>query len=148
MTAPTKAAVEIGAAETEGEVLIHATSVDGNCKVAKITVSAGPGLTMTVDSKGNVVIENSYYGETVNMMTGMTSFGFSDFVFGLATPEDFNADPKKYVETYNSTWQAPNYEDIIFPSFYNIADMGVYEEGTYETDVVKSTVNDAEKEES
>lgn len=142
ITAPTKAAVEIGAAETEGEVLVHATTADGKCKVAKVDVTAGPGLVLKVDAMGNITVENSYYGESANMW-GEVSFGFTDFILGLATPADFNADPVKYVETYNSTWQAPNYEDIIFPSFYNIADMGVYEEGTYETDVVKSTVNDA-----
>lgn len=142
VTAPTKAAVELGAAETEGEILLHATTEAGICKVVKLEVTAGPGLTLNVDAKGNITINNAYYGESTNMW-GETSFGFSDFLFGLATPEDFLADPVKYLETYNSTWMAPNGMDIIYPSFYNFAEMGMYVEGEYETDVVKATVADA-----
>lgn len=142
VTAPTKAAVEIGAAETEGEVLVHATTADGKCKVAKVDVKAGPGLTLKVDTDGTLTIENSYYGESTNMW-GEVSFGFNDFAFGLATPEEFNADPVKYLETYNSTYSAPNDSDIIFPSFYNLAWMGEYVEGEYETDVITSSVSEA-----
>ncbi|MBQ8855478.1 MAG: hypothetical protein IJ023_04930, partial [Bacteroidales bacterium] len=103
VTAPTKKAVEIGAAETEGLVLLHATSLTGACKVAKVEVKAGPGLTLAVDINGNVTIENSYYGESTNMW-GETSFGFSDFIFGLATPSLFHEDPEAYVQVYNDTW--------------------------------------------
>ena len=141
VTAPTKAAVEIGAAETEGEILIHATNADGKCKVAKIEVTTGPGLTLAVDAKGNITVENSYASEQTNMW-GDTTFGFSDFVFGLATPEEFLADPVAYVETYNKTWSAPNYMDIILPSMYNMVMKGEYVEGEYETDVIKTTVSE------
>ena len=142
VTAPTKKAIEIGAAEAEGLILVHATSTEGKCKVAKLEVKAGPGLVLKVDAKGNITVENSYYGESTTPW-GETSFGFSDFVFGLATPADFNADPAKYLETYNSTWSAPNYEDIIYPSMYNFAPMGEYVEGEYETDVINTTVSEA-----
>lgn len=142
VTAPTKAAIEIGAAEKVGEVLVHATTNDGKCKIAKIDVKAGPGLTLDVDVAGNITVENSYYGEFTSNW-GDVSFGFSDFVFGLATPADFNADPVKYLETYNTTYMAPNYSDIIFPSLYNIAQGGEYVEGEYETDIVKTTVSEA-----
>ena len=142
VTAPTKKAVEIGAAETEGLVLLHATSLTGACKVAKVEVKAGPGLTLAVDINGNVTIENSYYGESTNMW-GETSFGFSDFIFGLATPSLFHEDPEAYVQVYNDTWSAPSWDDIIFPSAYNFAEKGIYVEGEYETDVVKTTVADA-----
>ena len=142
VTAPTKAAVEIGAAETEGEIVLHGTTAAGACKVVKLSVTSGPGLTLSVDVLGNIVVNNAYYGESTDMW-GETSFGFSDFVFGLATPEDFHADPKAYVETYNSTWSAPNGMDIIFPSFYNAAPMGEYVEGEYEVDVVKYSVAEA-----
>lgn len=142
VTAPTKKAIEIGAAEAKGLILIHATTTEGRCKMAKIEVSAGPGLTLAVDIYGNVTIENSYYGESTNMW-GETSFGFSDFIFGLATPELFNEDPEAYVQIYNDTWYAPSYDDIIFPTAYNFAEQGIYEEGVYETDIVKTTVSDA-----
>lgn len=141
VTAPTKAAVEIGAAETEGEILIHATNADGKCKVAKIEVTTGPGLTLAVDAKGNITIENSYASEQTNMW-GETTFGFSDFVFGLASPGEFLADPEAYLEYYNENWNAPIVFDIILPSMYNVAMKGEYVEGEYETDVVKTTVSD------
>lgn len=141
VTAPTKAAVKIGAAETEGEILIHATTEAGKCKVAKVEVTTGPGLTLAVDAKGNITIENSYASEQTNMW-GDTSFGFSDFVFGLATPEDFLADPAAYVETYNNTWEPPTYMDIILPSMYNMVMKGEYVEGEYETDLIQTTVSD------
>lgn len=142
VTAPTKKAVEIGAAETEGLVLLHATSLTGACKVAKVEVKAGPGLTLAVDINGNVTIENSYYGESTNMW-GETSFGFSDFIFGLATPSLFHEDPQAYVQYYNDNWGAPSWDDIIFPSAYNFVEKGIYVEGEYETDTVKTTVAEA-----
>lgn len=142
VTAPTKKAVEIGAAETEGQILLHATTATGSCKVAKVDVKAGPGLTLTVDAYGNVTVENSYYGESTDMWDN-TSFGFKDFIFGIATPSLFHEDPQAYVQVYNDTWSAPSWDDIIFPSAYNFAEQGIYEEGVYETDTVKTTVADA-----
>lgn len=139
VTAPTKAAVKIGAAETVGEVLVHGTTAEGKCKVAKVEVTAGPGLTLTVDVKGNVTVENSYYGEMTNMW-GETSFGFEPFIFGIATPDLFLKDPTAYVEFYNTNYEAPSWDDIIYPSMYNAVMSGEYVEGEYETDVVKSTV--------
>lgn len=141
VTAPTKKAIEIGAAEKEGLVLVHATTDQGKCKVAKVEVKAGPGLTLAVDYKGNVTLENSFYGASTTHLDEEV-FGFSEVIFGLATPEIFNADPAAYVQVYNDTWYAPN-EDICFPDIYNFADMGMYVEGEYETDIVKTTVNDA-----
>ena len=140
--APEKKTVEVGAAELEGEILIHATTETGKCMVVKIDVSAGPGLTLAVDVKGNVTVENSYYSETTNMW-GDVSFGFSDFILGLATPSLFHEDPQAYVQVYNDTWSAPSESDVIFPSAYNFVDKGFYVEGEYETDIVKATVADA-----
>ena len=142
VTAPTKKAIEIGAAEVEGEVLIHATTETGKCKVAKVEVKAGPGVTLSVDMEGNITVENSFYGENTNNW-GEVSFGFNGVVFGLATPELFNASPEEYIGVYNSTWSAPSWDDIIFPSIYNFAPEGEYVEGEYETDIIKTTVAEA-----
>lgn len=142
VTAPTKKAAEIGAAEAEGEVLIHATTEAGKCKVAKIEVKAGPGVTLAVDIEGNITVENSFYGENTNNW-GEVSFGFNGVVFGLATPELFNASPEEYIGVYNSTWSAPSWDDFIFPSIYNYAPKGEYVEGEYETDIIKTTVAEA-----
>ena len=141
ITSPTKKAIEIGAAQAEGLVLVHATTEEGKCVVAKLEVTAGPGLTLAVDAKGNLTIENSFTSTKVNMW-GETSFGFDGIVFGFATPEEFLADPEAYVNYYNSNWQAPSWDDIIFPSIYNAVEEGVYVEGQYETDVIKTTLDD------
>lgn len=141
VTAPTKKAIEIGAAEAEGLILVHGTTAEGKCKVAKVEVKAGPGLTLAVDIDGNVTVENSYYGESTNQW-GETSFGFTDFILGLATPSLFHEDPQAYVQYYNDNWGAPG-DDILFPSAYNFAEQGMYVEGEYETDIVKTTVADA-----
>ena len=137
--APTKKAIEIGAAETEGLIVLHATDEQGKCKTAKVSVKAGLGLTLSVDVNGNLVVKNAYASEKVSMW-GDVSYGFDDIVFGLATPEDFHADPKAYVEFYNSNWSAPNYMDPIFPSIYNVVWGGEYVEGEYEVDVIETTV--------
>jgi len=142
VTAPSKKAVEVDAAEAEGQVLLHATDADNKCIIAKVDVKAGPGLTLKVGADGSVTVENSYYGTSVNMW-GEESFGFTDFILGMATPALFKEDPKAYVQVYNDTWNAPSFDDIIFPSAYNFAEQGIYEEGVYETDVVKTTVADA-----
>ena len=141
VTAPTKAAIKIGAAETVGEVLVHGTTAEGKCKVAKVEVTAGPGLTLSVDAKGNLTVMNAYSGEMVSMW-GDVSYGFEDFIFGIATPEDFLADPAAYAEFYNNNWFAPNYMDPIFPSMYNVAMGGEYVEGEYEVDVIETTVSE------
>lgn len=142
VTAPTKKAIEIGAAQAEGLILVHGTTAEGKCKVAKVEVKAGPGLTLAVDIDGNITVENSYYGESTNMW-GETSFGFSDFILGLATPSSFHEDPQAYVQHYNSNWEAPVWGDVIFPSAYNFVGKGLYVEGEYETDILKTTVADA-----
>lgn len=139
VTAPSKTAIELGVAEAEGEIVVHGTADNGSCKVAKIAVTAGPGLTLTLDVNGNLVVENAYAGEKSSMW-GDVFFGFEDFVFGIATPADFHADPKAYVEFYNTYWSAPNEMDPIFPSMYNVAYGGEYEEGVYEVDVIRTTV--------
>lgn len=140
VTAPTKEAVEIGAAELEGEILVHATTLAGKCKIAKIDVTAGAGLTMEIDSKGNITIENSFYGEQVSPW-GEVSFGFNGIVAGLATPESFLESPEDYVAHYNTYYEAPNY-DITYANLYNAVNAGVYEEGVYETDIIKTSAND------
>ena len=137
--APTKKAIEIGAAETEGLIVLHATDEQGKCKTAKVSVKAGLGLTLSVDVNGNLVVKNAYASEKVSMWDDV-SYGFDDIVFGLATPEDFHADPKAYVEFYNTNWSAPNYMDPIFPSIYNVVWGGEYVEGEYEVDVINTTV--------
>lgn len=141
IVAPTKKAIEIGAAENEGLVLIHATTDEGKCVVAKLEVTAGPGLVMSIDNKGNVTIENAYSGESTNMW-GETSYAFNEIVFGYATPADFLADPKAYVEFCNTNYQAPNWDDFFYPMLSNCIQSGEYIEGVYEKDILKFNANE------
>ena len=141
VTAPTKAAVKIGAAETEGEILVHATTTEGKCKIAKIDVTAGEGLTLDVDAEGNVTIKNSYYG-TSTTEDGEIFGSFNNIAFGLATPDFFFAGtPAEYVTAaYNET--SRDWFGLSVPNLYNLVEAGVYEEGKYETDIVKTSVAD------
>lgn len=142
IVAPTKKALEIGAAEEAGLVLVHATTAEGKCIVAKLEVTAGPGLTMTIDAAGNVVVENSYTVTRENHM-GELEFGFNEVVFGFATPADFLPDPKAYVDHCNTKYKAPNWDDFFYPQLSNFARVGEYVEGTYEKDIVKFTANES-----
>ena len=142
IVAPTKKALEIGAAEEKGLVLVHATTDEGKCVVAKLDVTAGPGLTMTVDVNGNITIENAYASQKTSMW-GEVSFGFDEITFGFATPSEFLKDPKAYVEFCNTNYQAPNWDDFFYPMLSNVIPSGEYVEGVYEKDILKFTANEA-----
>ena len=58
VTAPAKELVENGAGELEGEVLIHANTVTGTCKVVKLDVTTGEALTLSYED-GNVTVFNA-----------------------------------------------------------------------------------------
>jgi len=143
ITSPTKKATEIGAAQKEGLVLLHATDEDGKCVVAKLAVTAGPGLTLAIDAKGNITIENSF--ASMQPGTGWDPepyFGFDAIVFGFATPDAFNDDPEAYVEHYNSTWETPDF-GLVLPQLSNAGvAMGTYIEGQYETDVINTSIDE------
>lgn len=139
LTAPTAAAVKIGAAETEGLVLIHAT-VAGRCKVAELPVEAGKGLTLELDTEGNLVVTNSYYSEKVVGEVLMTTF--DNFYIGRATPEEFfKTTPEDYLNAYNPDLEFPDM-NALSGQFYNNQeiDFKQYKEGEYEIDVIETTL--------
>lgn len=139
VTAPTKAAAEIGAAEMEGEILIHATANDGSCKVMTINVATGKGLTIDVDLNGNLTIVNAYAESSVDRWSGEVTFGFTNFYVGIAVDSVFTADPKAYLTTVAEDYYA---EAGFYGMFYNQWDYEFqpYEEGVYEVDVLKTSV--------
>jgi hypothetical protein len=90
-----------------------------------------------VDAEGNVTIKNSYYG-TSTTEDGEILGSFNNIAFGLATPDFFFAGtPAEYVTAaYNET--SRDWFGLSVPNLYNLVEAGVYEEGKYETDIVKT----------
>jgi len=144
IASPTKKAIEIGAAQAKGLVLVHATDEDGKCIVAALEVSTGEGLTISVDSEGNVEIRNAYTSlqKSPNPMIDMEFFGFSPFHFGIMSAQDYysfeeNFDGMTFEEAWIE-WREPPCPNTYLP--YNVFDMGEYVEGVYEVDVINTTV--------
>lgn len=146
VTAPDSAKVATGYAEADGEVLLHCSTAEGTCKVARLAVATTPGFSLTVDEDGNVKIINPNTMEFTNPMIGITTFDFQDAYIGLAPVAEFEKDPKAYVA------DAPyNYENVTFMVNVwkqNTMDWdtgeyvygGAYVEGEYEVDVIEATV--------
>ena len=131
VTAPTKTALEIGAGDESGEIVLHATTASGACKTVKLSVSTGPGLVMDVDRDGNVRIENSYTGISQDMWGEGSTITFKEFAYGIAAADNFLASPEEYIKNYNTNYDFPSGDAVGFA--YNIVQMGIYEEGVYDT---------------
>ena len=139
--APTKEAYQIGAAELSGEILIHATSNTGACKVAKLAVEAGEGLRLSVDDEGNVNILNAYTSTQSNE-EGEDVFGFTNFCIGICPAQEFYSFEDNYKMTFEEAWnksQSAPTESVCF--YYNNRTPGTYVEGEYEIDDIKTTMN-------
>ena len=89
VTAPTKALIEMGAAELDGQVLVHATTEAGTCKVAKIDVRTGEAFTLSY-TDGNVNIFNAQVVERTNRV-GMKIKNFNDLYLGFTSLEEYLA---------------------------------------------------------
>ena len=150
VTAPAEAAVTAGYAEADGEVLLHCTTVEGKCKVAKLAVATTAGFSLTVDAEGNVTIINPEVVTTISMW-GDENTDFNDAYVGLADIAAFEADPVSYVQnvdsygglyTYINNWKnnSADYDPETWEPIYKIG--GPYVPGEYEVDVINSTVAD------
>ena len=148
VTAPSESAIEAGYAESDGEVLLHCTTVEGKCKIAKLAVATTPGFSLTVDEEGNLVIINP---EVVTQTDrwGEELTDFNDAYVGLAPVAAFEVDPVAYVEnidnnwddswTYINNWKMNTAEmDEDWNAIYTIG--GAYVPGEYEVDVIETTV--------
>ncbi len=80
VTAPAQELVELGAAELEGEILVHATTTTGTCKVAKIDVKTGPAFSLTYD-EGKVTIFS-----TLTTRSGLRA-SFAEVIVGIMPVE-------------------------------------------------------------
>lgn len=139
VTAPTKAAAEIGAAEIEGEVLIHATTEAGKCVVSTINVTTGKGLTIEMVD-GKIVVRNAYAQEQFNHWGESMGYNFNDYYVGILPTVEME-DKEAFFEYLAENWDVPagfagmmhNNWDMEFPA---------YEEGVNEIEVVEMAVED------
>ena len=156
VTAPFEANIEAGIAEADGEVLLHCTTAEGKCKIAKLAVATTPGFSLTVDEDGNITIINPEvnFPETSGELDEEVEGEFNDAYIGIAQLAGFDADPIAYVQnaeniewgsadkwTYINNWKMNDLEyDENGAPILSIG--GFYKPGTYEVDVIKSTVSD------
>lgn len=102
VTAPSKEAVE-SFAEADGEVLLHANTADGMCKVAKLAVATTLGLSISVDEEaGTIDVTNALVisGSRTDWWTGEEIFytQFPQVTIGFASIDMFENDPEGYVD--------------------------------------------------
>ena len=151
VTAPSEANIASEVAEAEGEVLLHCTTKDGGCKIAKLAVSTTEGFSLTVNADGTFTLVNPYATVQVDEMWGDVYGEFKECAIGLATISSFEKDPAAYVKTIldgEGYW-----DDIAFnvsnwkmntmdweTGEFAIGGKWVYDE--YEVDVIESSVAD------
>ena len=145
IVAPKGSFVEQGLADESGLVLVHATTADGKCIVAKIEVSTGMGLTLDVDGDGNIVVRNAYVGdvEVTDYETWETSIvtGFQTFYIGLASPDLFLYDVDAYMQYIFNNYDTPTWRDHMIQDTYgSVFERPNYVEGSYETHVLETSV--------
>ena len=144
VTAPAETAVEAGYAEADGEVLLHCSTLEGTCKIARLAVATSEGFSLTVNEDGTFVL--------VNPILNVSDYGveFGDAVIGLADVASFEKDPAAYVKaitngdgywddivTYVSNWK----NNTMDWETYEFTIGGQYMPGEYEVDVIESCVD-------
>lgn len=146
VVAPSAKAAEVGAAELEGLVLVHATTTEGKCKVAKLNVKTGVGLDIAIDQNGNLTITNAYTSIERDEMGEPTTV-FTNMYIGFATPEAFLEDPKAFVQSIVDYYDTPDMSPYVF--FYNLGDnyehQYSYVEVENEIDVITVSANEVYK---
>ena len=86
VVAPTTAFIEMGVADAKGELLVHANTEAGACKVVKVDLVAGPGLTLSF-ADGVLKYFNALSGEQSNFW-GDVWYDFQDVWFGIVTVDE------------------------------------------------------------
>lgn len=137
VTAPTKAAAEIGAAEIEGEVLIHATTEAGKCVVSTINVTTGKGLTIEMVD-GKIVVRNAYAQEQFNHWGESMGYNFNDYYVGILPTVEME-DKKAFFDFLVENWDVPaGFAGMMHNNW--AMEFPAYEEGVYEIEIVEMAV--------
>ena len=137
ITAPKEKHVKEGLADEKGLVLVHATTDEGKCIVAKIEVSTGLGLAIECDKDGKLTISNAYTGLTTDRLTGEQKYGFSNYFVGIVDTEVYG-DGSEFAEMLAQGWA-----DGAYAYMYNLShvfEFRPYEEVVYEVDQIQTTV--------
>ena len=91
VVAPSQALVELGASESEGEIVLHADAE--GCKYASLEVVAGPAFSIEIDSKtGDVTLFNALATEYPDL-TGLygPTYEFANAQIGILMLSDFES---------------------------------------------------------
>ena len=130
ITAPAKALIEMGAAELEGEVLIHATAATGVCKVVKLNVETGEAMKLSY-SDGNINLFTAFTSEMTNFW-GETFLDFVPLYFGV-TPLDEYLTYGSFESFINTRDSEVSFGNIIgLASSNGYIENSWYEEGVFE----------------
>lgn len=139
VTAPSKQVAELGVAELEGEIVIHADAE--KCTYASMNVSCGEAFSIEVDSStGVVTIFNSLAVEYPDY-TGMyePTYDFGDALVGVMPLSDF-----EYFASVDELIEAS--ENYVIPSGYlasiknNLEIWNEYIPGEVEEETIKLTI--------
>lgn len=117
--APKAELVEKEIAEEKGLVLVHATTQEGKCIVAKIEVSTGLGLDIECDKDGNLTITNAFVGQTYDRATGEMKLGFSQFYVGIADAQEFEeygyqAGTNGFMYNFGHAIEFKQYQEVVY----------------------------------
>ena len=140
VTAPAKALIDLGAAEAEGEVLVHATAATGVCKVVKLDVTAGEALKLSIKD-GVVTLFNATLVEETDPMYGDVWYNFADVWFGLTPVTEYAA--YESFEDFMAT-EPETLGNLQTTLFNNVDEQSeyVYTEGVYEEFVASMSLAD------
>lgn len=136
---PTKKAVDADAAAAEGLVLVHATTAEGKCVVAKLEVSTGKGLVIEANNTA-LTITNAYSSVAYDYWGEPMGYSFTNFAIGIVPASLFVEDPAAYIAALTSG-DYPGGELGFMYNNYNF-EFTPYEEGVYEIDVIDYSVEE------
>ena len=139
ITAPKEKLVAQDIAEEKGLVLVHATTDEGKCIVAKIEVSTGLGLAVECDKDGNLVISNAFTQMTTDVDTGEKVPEFVNYWVGIVDAELYG-DGVEFAQNL-----AYGNGDGYYGYMYNYSyafDFQPYQEVVYEVDRFQTTVSE------
>ena len=139
ITAPKEKLVKQEVAEEEGLVLVHATTEEGKCIVAKIEVSTGLGLAVECDKDGNLVISNAFTEMTTDMETGEKVPAFVNYWAGIVDAELYG-DGVEFAQNLAMGW-ADGYYGYMYNYSY-VFDFQPYQEVVYEVDRFQTSVSE------
>lgn len=145
VNAPTKKAVNADAAAAEGLVLVHATTAEGKCIVAKLEVSTGEGLSVSLGANGLLTIKNALVSTKVNQWTGEELTSFTDFFVSFVSPmekEQFEQEGMTFADlcnAYGGIYGMYGYFYNVYPNMFE--DAPTYQEGVYEVDNISVTID-------